>query len=175
MPRRHRGNGVAVADAAGRPSVVLVDDSRDVRTLVRRRLEASGFDVVGEGEDGDGAILLAHRPQPALLVLDTSMPRVDGIEALPVILAVSPATKVVIFTGFEEPGLAERARELGAAYFVEKSLRLEHLPERLTRSLETTSVTSPTPARPVLSVVEDAGPASAEHGKTGARGERAVF
>jgi len=84
-----------------RPSIVLVDDSRDVRALVRRRLQASGFDVVGEGEDGDEAIMLAHRHQPALLVLDTSMPRVDGIEALPVILAVSPETKVVIFTGFE--------------------------------------------------------------------------
>jgi PAS domain S-box-containing protein len=162
-----RGNGVSVSGVSGdgRPSVVLVDDSRDVRTLVRRRLEASGFDVVGEGEDGDEAIILAHRHQPALLVLDTSMPRVDGIEALPVILAVSPATKVVIFTGFEEPGLAERARELGAADFVEKSIHLEHLPERLT----------PSPRQ--LRVVEDlpADGRSAVHAQTASAREQAVL
>ena len=114
-----------------RPSVVLVDDSKEVRALVRRRLEASGFDVVAEGEDGDAAILLAFRHEPALLLLDTSMPKVDGIEALPAILALSPTTRVVMFTGFEESGLADRARELGAVDVIEKSIRLEDLPARL--------------------------------------------
>jgi PAS domain S-box-containing protein len=119
-----------------RPSVVLVDDSSEVRALVRRRLHSAGFDVVAEGGDGDEAILLAHRHEPDLLLLDTSMPRVDGIEALPAILALSPETKVVMFTGFEERGLAARARELGAADFVEKSLRLDDLPTRLMRTLD---------------------------------------
>jgi PAS domain S-box-containing protein len=116
--------------------VVLVDDSAEVRALVRRRLESAGFDVVGEGGDGDEAILLAYRHEPALMLLDTSMPRVDGIEALPAVLALSPSTRVVMFTGFEEPGLADRARELGAADFVEKSLRLDDLPTRLLAALD---------------------------------------
>jgi PAS domain S-box-containing protein len=64
------------------------------------------------------------------------MPDVDGIEALPAILALSPRTKVVMFTGFEEPELAARARELGAVGFVEKSLPLEALPDRLRRLLD---------------------------------------
>jgi PAS domain S-box-containing protein len=115
--------------------VVLVDDSEAVRVLVRQRLDSFGFDVVGEGVDGDEAILLAHRLQPALLLLDISMPRVDGVEALPAILGVSPATKVVMFTGFEERGLVARARGLGACGFVEKSIPLEELPQRLLRIL----------------------------------------
>jgi PAS domain S-box-containing protein len=86
---------------------------------------------VGEGEDGDEGILLAFRLRPDLLLLDTSMPKVDGVEALPAILALSPGTKVVMFTGFEEPQLAARARELGAAAFIEKSIPLEELPARL--------------------------------------------
>lgn len=129
-----------------RPSVVLVDDSNEVRAVVRRLLQSSGFDVVGEGGDGDEAILLAFRHEPALLLLDTSMPKVDGIEALPAILALSPETKVVMFTGFEEPGLAARARELGAADFVEKSLRLEDLAGRLMRSLGVDEPGDPAPA-----------------------------
>ena len=54
----------------------------------------------------------------------------------PAILALSPATRVIMFTGFEERGLAARASELGAADFIEKSIRLEDLPERLMRSLD---------------------------------------
>ena len=128
--------GVPVASGGTKPSVVLVDDSKEVRAVVRRLLLSSGFDVVGEGGDGDEAILLAFRHEPALLLLDTSMPKVDGIEALPAILALSPDTKVVMFTGFEEPGLVARARELGAADFIEKSLHLDDLPDRLMRALE---------------------------------------
>ncbi|HEX3296864.1 MAG TPA: PAS domain S-box protein [Nocardioides sp.] len=125
-----------VASGGTKPSVVLVDDSKEVRAVVRRLLLSSGFDVVGEGGDGDEAILLAFRHEPALLLLDTSMPKVDGIEALPAILALSPDTKVVMFTGFEEPGLVARARELGAADFIEKSLHLDDLPDRLMQALE---------------------------------------
>ncbi|MGC4110089.1 MAG: PAS domain S-box protein [Nocardioides sp.] len=119
-----------------RPTVVLVDDSREVRTVIGRLLETAGFDVVGEGGDGDEAIVLAFKHEPDLMLLDTSMPKVDGLEALPAVLAISPDTQVVMFTGFEEPGLAARARELGAADFVEKSLLIEDLPERLMRVVD---------------------------------------
>jgi PAS domain S-box-containing protein len=133
---------VNVAPGGSAPSVVLVDDSKEVRAVVHRLLQSAGFDVVGEAADGDEGIILAFRQQPALLLLDTSMPKVDGIEALPAILALSPETRVVMFTGFEEPGLAARARELGAADFIEKSIHLEDLPARLRRVLE---VTQPQP------------------------------
>jgi PAS domain S-box-containing protein len=146
------GNGGAVSDVevGPAPSVVLVDDSREVRALVRRRLESAGFRVVGEGADGDEAILLAYRHEPTLLLLDTSMPRVDGIEALPAILALSPATKVVMFTGFEEADLAAHARALGAVDLVEKSLPLEDLPARLMQALESVSAgADPVTAHPL--------------------------
>lgn len=116
----------------GRPTVVIVDDSAELRLVVRSRLSASGlFDVVGEGADGGEAMILAHQHEPDLMLLDTSMPVLDGLEALPLVLAVSPRTKVVVFTGFEGRGLAARARELGAADFIEKSVPIEKLPELL--------------------------------------------
>ena len=115
-----------------RPTVVLVDDSEEVRSLVRTRLELSGlFDVVGEGRDGAEAISLAYRHEPSTMLLDISMPTMDGIEALPAILALAPDTCVVVYTGFEEGGLAEQARDLGAVGFIEKSLPIGELPERL--------------------------------------------
>jgi PAS domain S-box-containing protein len=135
------------------PTVVLVDDSPEVRGLIRRLLQSSGFDVVAEGGDGDEAIILAHRHAPDLLLLDTSMPTADGIEALPAILALSPTTKVVMFTGFEEPALAARAHELGAAAYLVKSLPLEDLPGRLRRALTETTPDPPAPRPPPLRAV----------------------
>jgi PAS domain S-box-containing protein len=145
---------VTVAPEDPAISVVLVDDSTEVRALARRRLEMSGlFEIVGEAGDGDQAIGLVYRHEPDLLLLDTSMPTMDGIEALPAILALCPETTVVMFTGFEDKGLAARARELGAADFIEKSIPLEELPERLLRIMDgASSAPGPSP-RHGLSVV----------------------
>jgi PAS domain S-box-containing protein len=113
------------------------------------------FDVVGEGGDGEEAISLVYRHEPALLLLDTSMPTMDGIEALPAILALCPETRVVMFTGFEEDGLAARARELGAADFIEKSIPLEELPGRLMRTMDKVPLWHLPSGRHRLTVVGD--------------------
>jgi PAS domain S-box-containing protein len=114
------------------PTVVLVDDAAEVRLLVRTHLSLSGeFEVVAEGSDGLEAIELAREFQPTLMVLDVSMPRMDGLEALPQIREVAPDTRVVLYTGFDEAGLAPRARELGAAALIEKSTAVDQLPGQL--------------------------------------------
>jgi PAS domain S-box-containing protein len=135
--------------------VVIVDDSDEVRTITRSSLEASElFEVVGEGADGAEAIALAYRLQPALLLLDTSMPTMDGLEALPAILTLSPETRVVIYSGFEERGLAERARADGATAFIEKSLPIRELPQRLWRILGGPAPAAPAGLRVVGSATE---------------------
>jgi PAS domain S-box-containing protein len=116
----------------GAATIVIVDDDTDVRALVKARLRMSGlFDVVGQGADGAEAVALAGEHRPALMLLDVSMPDVDGLEALPRVLQASPSTRVVMFSGFEEQALVEKTRELGAVAFVEKSASLDALIERL--------------------------------------------
>lgn len=113
-------------------SIVLVDDAPDVRTLVRTRLRLSKlFDVVGEAGSGREAIETARAHQPDLLLLDVSMPDMDGLDALRDLAEVAPTTKVVMFSGFEEQGLADRSRQLGAVDFVEKSVPVDELIDRL--------------------------------------------
>jgi PAS domain S-box-containing protein len=115
------------------PTIVIVDDAADVRSLVKTRLRLSRrFTVVGDGGDGDAAVELAREHRPSLLLLDVSMPRTDGLKALPQIRAVSPTTRVVMYSGFDEQGLADRALALGAAAFIEKSTSLDELIDRLT-------------------------------------------
>jgi PAS domain S-box-containing protein len=121
----------------GEATIVVVDDAPEVRALVKTRLRLSGsFDVVGEGSDGASAVELAVEHRPEVMLLDVSMPGMDGLEALPKVLDVSPGTKVVLYSGFEEHGLVEEALRLGATAFVEKSERIESLVERLQKVVE---------------------------------------
>src|SRR3954447_20059673 len=92
------------------PSIVIVDDSADVRMLLRTQIRMSRqLEVVGEGANGLDAAALADRHRPDVILLDVSMPVVDGLTALPQILAASPRTRVVMYSGFEETGLASEA------------------------------------------------------------------
>jgi PAS domain S-box-containing protein len=118
-------------------TIVIVDDASEVRSQVRTQLRVSGLlQVVGVGADGADAVALAERHRPALMLLDVSMPHVDGLEALPRVLAVSPTTRVVLYSGFEEQGLEDKALELGAVAFVAKSTPVESLAERLVSLLD---------------------------------------
>jgi PAS domain S-box-containing protein len=102
--------------------VVVVDDAVEVRALVRSGLKVDGrFIVVGEADNGVDAVAVCTAAQPDLVLLDISMPDVDGLGALPDLARVSPRSRIVVYTGFEEPGLAGRARALGAAGLIAKS------------------------------------------------------
>lgn len=128
---------VSGAGEGTRPTVLVVDDAAEVRTLVRARLRMSGLvEVVGEAGDGAEALGLVTALRPDLVLLDVSMPVMDGLDALPRILQASPQTRVVMYSGFQEEGLAHRALELGAAAFLEKATALDTLAEELTAILD---------------------------------------
>jgi PAS domain S-box-containing protein len=127
-------------------NIVLIDDAVDVRHVVALQLRLSErFSVVGEGATGREAIELAGSYRPDLLLLDVSMPDMDGLNALPGIREASPGTKVVMFSGFSGHDLPARARALGAVDFIEKSLPIRDLPGRLLEVMRTPTAT-PAPA-----------------------------
>ena len=100
-------------------SVLLVDDTNELRLLMRLILERTGrFKVVGDAEDGAEGVALAEKLQPDLVVLDINMPVMDGAEALPLIRAASPHSRVVIFSGIE--GEASKWGLAGASRFIVK-------------------------------------------------------
>jgi PAS domain S-box-containing protein len=125
------------ASHAGPVDVVLADDSADVRGLVSLRLSRSGsFRVVGEGSTGFDAVDLARRCKPELLLLDVSMPGMDGLEALPKIRQASPDTRVVMFSGFEADDIVDEAMRRGAVDFIQKSIPIGKLVARLLDAVE---------------------------------------
>ncbi len=102
--------------------VLVVDDSEDFRLLVRMILESDGrFQVVGEASNGVEAIESAMRLRPDIVLLDIVMPVMDGMEALPRIVANAPESEVVVVCGFRTEDISATVTGLGAASFLEKS------------------------------------------------------
>ncbi len=111
-------------------SVLVVDDAEDLRMLLRARVEAyGGLTVVGEAADGVAAVELASELQPDLVLLDLAMPRMDGLEALPLIRAAVPGVRVIVLSGFNQSTLAQKALEAGADHYVVKGGSMTRLLE----------------------------------------------
>src|SRR5687768_1890635 len=112
---------------------LLADDVFDLRFMVRLALERSGkFEVVAEAENGQEAIDLTRAHKPDLVLLDISMPVLDGLEALPQVLEACSECKVVMLSGFEASRLGSTALELGASGYLEKGVS----PSELIKELE---------------------------------------
>lgn len=89
--------------------VLLVDDVAHVRLLVRKALRLrGGFEVVGEADDGAGAVRHAAELRPDVVVLDLGLPDLAGHEVLTQIRSSSPASKVVVFSGSMPSGIEEQ-------------------------------------------------------------------
>lgn len=124
--------------------VLLVDDVADLRLSVKMILELDGrFEVVGEAGNGAKGIELAEELQPDLVLLDLSMPKMDGLEALPEILQVAPDAKVIIFSGFVEGRLGPRVRELGGLGYIEKGIEPADLVAAIVDLMETGQASPP--------------------------------
>jgi two-component system response regulator DegU len=121
---------------ARRVRVLIVDDSEDVRLLLRVMLQRdSRFEIVSEAADGFEAIQRAADTQPDLVVLDLSMPRLGGIEALPQIRERVPNAAVVIYSARLDAGTYHAALAAGAAGVVEKSVVGSVLVDQLANAL----------------------------------------
>jgi len=109
-----------VTSTGSRLRVVLVDDVDDLRLLLRSLFESySDVEVVGEAPDGEEAIVVIEATQPDLVVLDLSMPVMDGVTALPSIRRVAPAARVVVLSAIP-PEADPGAMAAGAVAYVQK-------------------------------------------------------
>ena len=112
--------------------VVLVDDMVELRQLIKLTLERSGrFEVVGQAGNGREGIEVAAATDPDLVLLDISMPVMDGLEALPAICRTVPSATVVMLSGFSEARLGAEAAAGGATAYLEKGLAPDALVARL--------------------------------------------
>lgn len=112
--------------------ILLVDDHEIVRQGARMLIEREeGWSVCGEAADGRAAVDLTEKLNPDVVVLDLTMPELNGLEATRQIKRVRPKTEVLIFTGEETDQLVHEVFSAGARSYILKSEVSVHLVEAI--------------------------------------------
>jgi DNA-binding NarL/FixJ family response regulator len=105
-----------------KPKILIADDHEMVRQGLRRVIiDAGSWDIIGEAVDGREAVELAKRTRPDVVVIDYSMPNLNGLEATRQIRAALPATEVLVLTMHDSESLVREVLSAGAKGFVLKS------------------------------------------------------
>ena len=110
-----------------RVRVLVVDDHQMLREALVGLLELAGFQVVGAVADGADATVLATELEPDVVLMDLSMPVLNGLDATRLIKDGRPATQVVVLSAFESPELERQAREAGASAYLDKGTMARRL------------------------------------------------
>jgi DNA-binding NarL/FixJ family response regulator len=128
LPIPEQGFGGASVTEQGRISVFLVDDVPELRELIRFGMEDDPiFEVVGEAGDGRTALEGLAATRPAAVLLDLSMPDMNGLEAILEIRKRDPEIAIIVLSGFSADRMGPPTLERGADRYVEKGAPMEEL------------------------------------------------
>ena len=113
----------------GIPTVLVVEDSKDTRTVIRLELERWGYRVI-EAADGREAIKITEQSCPDLILMDLNMPEVDGLTAAQAIRGYGEhcaGVPILAITAYDTFGIEEAAREAGCDAYIKKPLDMPQL------------------------------------------------
>ncbi|MDH5716135.1 MAG: response regulator [Spirochaetia bacterium] len=112
--------------------ILLVDDLAFIKIVEKDILEKNGHEVVADAANGSDAIRLFKETRPDMVIMDITMPGVNGLEALNKILEIDPSAKVIMCSALGQQNLIMQAIESGAKDFIVKPFK----PDRLISSIE---------------------------------------
>ena len=114
-------------------TLLLVDDEEEVTQIIAKKVKWNelGFSVVGHANNGLKALEMLEEIQPDVVMTDIRMPYMDGLELCGQIREKYPATKLVLFTGFDDFEYAKEAIRLGVTRFLLKPSNMDELEEAI--------------------------------------------
>ncbi|MEY2453957.1 MAG: hypothetical protein QOD92_3531 [Acidimicrobiaceae bacterium] len=107
--------------------LLLADDHRMLREGLRRSMIEEGFDVVGEASDGLEAVKLSEELSPDVILMDVTMPEMDGVEAARRVHAAQPEVRVVMLTMHADADVVASAIRAGASGYLVKDCSTEEI------------------------------------------------
>lgn len=116
--------------------ILIVDDSRTSRKILRAILEEANFEVVGEAVNGQDGIDKYQELHPDIVTLDVTMPVLDGIGALKEIKTIEPKAKVIMITAAGQKEMLVDAVKHGASEFITKPFEAEEIVRIITKLCE---------------------------------------
>jgi two-component system chemotaxis response regulator CheY len=117
-------------------NVLIVDDLAFIKIVLRDIIEKSGFRVVGEASDGVQAIALYQDTRPDVVLMDITMPGMDGLTALKKIREIDPAARIIICSALGQQRLIVQAIQLGAKDFIIKPFQAQRVVSALKKALD---------------------------------------
>ena len=114
--------------------VLIVDDLAFIKLIIRDTLEKTGFEVAGEASNGIEAIEQYKRLKPDIVLMDITMPRMDGIQALQEIIKFDSSARVIMCSALGQQKLIIQSIQLGAKDFIVKPFK----PERIVGAIKKT-------------------------------------
>jgi two-component system, chemotaxis family, chemotaxis protein CheY len=115
--------------------VLVVDDAKFMRTLVKDALTSAGHEIVGEAENGVQAVKLFGDLKPDLVTMDITMREKDGLEAAGEILKKDGSARIIMVTALGQEDLLARAIKMGVKDFVVKPFPPERLQQAAAKAL----------------------------------------
>lgn len=142
--------------------LMLADDHRMLREGLRRSLSDEGFDVVGEASDGEEAVRLADELRPDVILMDVTMPDVDGVEATRRIHQQHPEVRVVMLTMHADQSVIAEALRAGASGYLVKDCSTDEIADAVRLAAGDDATLSPELATAMLDEVRRIDPDSVE-------------
>jgi two-component system chemotaxis response regulator CheY len=119
-------------------NVLIVDDLAFIKIVLRDIIEKAGFRVVGEASNGEQAITMYQDTRPDVVLMDITMPGMDGLTALKKIREIDQAARVIICSALGQQQLIVQAIQLGAKDFIVKPFQPQRVVSALKRALDIT-------------------------------------
>ncbi len=135
--------------------LLLADDHKMLREALRRAMTEHGLDVVGEAADGEEAVHLAAELEPDIILMDVTMPILDGVEACRQVRERRPETRVVMLTMHADQEVLASAVRAGASGYLVKDCSMEEIVQAVRMAANGDTVLSPKLAASMLEEVRN--------------------
>ncbi|ONI44517.1 two-component system response regulator [Candidatus Epulonipiscioides gigas] len=112
-------------------NILIVDDAAFMRMMIKDIVSKNGYDVAGEAENGQIAVAKYKELKPDLVLMDITMPEMDGIQAVKAIKAADPGAKVIMCSAMGQQAMVIEAIQAGAKDFIVKPFQADRILEAI--------------------------------------------